>query len=312
MPEESSPQFADALARFVFEHAAVRGALVSLDGACREILDCHPYPPALRRAMSELLAAATLLASTLKFKGALIVQLQGDGPVRLLVVESDANLSLRATAQWKETAVTLPEHASLAELAGGSAHGRLAITLDPKDGGPLYQGIVALEAQSIATLIEHYLRTSEQIDSRMTIATEGTRVRGLLLQRLPGATEADEGTWTRAAACVDELPQDALLARRSAPDLLHAYFPHDDVRLFKARPARFACSCSEERVANALRMIGRVEVETILAEQGLIGVTCEFCNRHYTFVAEDARALFAAPNDAASSPRPARQGPIRH
>jgi molecular chaperone Hsp33 len=307
------PPFTDALARFVFEHAAVRGALVSLDSACREILDCHPYPPALRRVMSELLAAATLLASTLKFKGALIVQLQGDGPVRLLVVESDANLSLRATAQWKEeTAAALPESASLAELAGGAAHGRLAITLDPKDGGPLYQGIVALEAHSIASLIEHYLRTSEQIDSRMTIATEGARVRGLLLQRLPGATEADDETWSRAAVRVGELSDDALLARRDAPALLQAYFPHDDVRLFKARAARFLCSCSEERVANALRMIGRVEVETILTEQGLIGVTCEFCNRHYTFVAEDARALFAAPKGAASSARPARQGPIRH
>src|SRR5206468_2942346 len=165
--------------------SAVRGAIVSLDGACREILDCHPYPPALRRVLSELLAAATLLASTLKFKGALIVQLQGDGPVRLLVVESDAALSLRATAQWKEAA-------------------------------------------------------------------------------------ADDETWARAAACVAALPSDMLLARRSAPELLHAQFPHDDVRLFKARPARFACSCSEERVANALRMIGRTEVETILAEQGLI------------------------------------------
>ena len=308
----ASPPFTDALARFVFEHAAVRGAIVSLDDACRDILDCHPYPPALRRVLSELLAAATLLASTLKFKGALIVQLQGDGPVRLLVVESDAALSLRATAQWKEAAATLPATASLAELAGGAEHGRLAITLDPKDGGPLYQGIVALEAREIATLIEHYLRTSEQIDSRMSIATEGPRVRGLLLQRLPGAAPADDDTWARAAACVDALPAEVLLARRSASELLHAQFPHDDVRLFKARPARFACSCSEERVANALRMIGRAEVETILAEQGLIGVTCEFCNRQYTFVAEDARALFDAERRAAAGSRASTQGPIRH
>ena len=190
-----NPPFADALARFVLEHAAVRGALVSLDGACREILDCHPYPPALRRVLAELLAASALLASTLKFKGALIVQLQGDGPVRLLVVECDASLALRATAQWKETAAALPASASLAELAGGPDHGRLVITLDPKDGGPLYQGVVALEAASVATLFEHYLRTSEQIDSRMAIAADGPRARGLLLQRLPGATAADDDTW---------------------------------------------------------------------------------------------------------------------
>ncbi len=173
-----NPPFADALARFVLEHAAVRGALVSLDGACREILDCHPYPPPLRHVLAELLAASALLASTLKFKGALIVQLQGDGPVRLLVVECDASLALRATAQWKETAAVLSASASLAELAGGPEHGRLVITLDPKDGGPLYQGVVALEAASVAKLFEHYLRTSEQIDSRMAIAADGPRARG--------------------------------------------------------------------------------------------------------------------------------------
>jgi molecular chaperone Hsp33 len=287
------PPFANALARFVLEHAAVRGALVSLDGACREILDCHPYPPALRHVIAELLAATALLASTLKFKGALIVQLQGDGPVRLLVVECDATLALRATAQWKDAAAALPASASLAELAGGPEHGRLVITLDPKDGGPLYQGVVALEAASVAALIEHYLRTSEQIDSRMAIATDGRRARGLLLQRLPGATAADDATWERAAARVEGILPEALLARVAAPELLHAHFPDDDVRLFKARAASFSCSCSEERVANALRLIGRAEVESILAEQGLVGVTCEFCNRHYTFVAEDARALFA-------------------
>jgi molecular chaperone Hsp33 len=308
----TSPPFADALSRFVFEHAAVRGALVSLDGACRDILDCHPYPPALQRSLAELLAAATLLASTLKFKGALIVQLQSDGPVRLLVVECDATLTLRATAQWNDAAAALPAAATLAELAGGPEHGRLAITLDPKDGGPLYQGIVALEAHSIASLIEHYLRTSEQIDSRMTIATEGARVRGLLLQRLPGASAADDETWIRAAARVEALPAATLLARSGAPELLQGCLPDDDVRLFAPRATRFACSCSEERVANALRLIGRIEVDSILAEQGLIGITCEFCNKQYTFVAEDARALFATDRGTAAGSRPKSQGPVRH
>ena len=270
------PPFADALARFVFEHAAVRGALVSLDDACRDILDCHPYPPALRRALSELLAAATLLASTLKFKGALIVQLQGDGPVRLLVVECDANLSLRATAQWKDTADTLPATASLADLAGGAARGRLAITLDPKDGGPLYQGIVALEAASIASLIEHYLRTSEQIDSRMAIATDGPRVRGLLLQRLPGAKPADDDTWMRAAPRFDTMQPETLLARAGAAELLQAHFPDDDVRLFAARPARFACSCSRrarrERLADDRSRRGREHPRGAGADRGHLRV----------------------------------------
>jgi molecular chaperone Hsp33 len=291
----TGPVLVDALARFVFEHSAVRGALVSLDDACRDILRCHAYPPALSRVLAELLAATALLASTLKFKGALVVQLQGDGPVRLLVVECTADLALRATAQWNAAAEALPHDASLAQLAGGRAHGRLAISLDPKDGSPIHQGIVALEATSIALLIEHYLTKSEQIESALAIATEDGHARGLLLQRLPGAAAHDDATWARVAAIARNTPSAGLFVNGGADAVLQRRFPDDDLRLFSARAVRFACSCSQERVANALRMIGRVEVESILDEQGQVGVTCEFCNRSYTFDAEDARALFDQP-----------------
>lgn len=289
----ASRKLADALAHFVFEGAAVRGAVASVDGCCRDILACHPYPPALRRVLAELLAAAALLASTLKFRGSLIVQLQGKGPVRMLVVECDATLALRATAQWGSDAEALPGDADLATLAGGPADARLAITLDPKDGGPLYQGIVGLEAASIAALIEHYLTSSEQIDSRLVLATTAHGARGVLLQRLPGAGPADQGAWERIAATMDTIGGGDLLGAGDAAGLLSAWFPDHDIRLFDPRPLRFACGCSEQRIVGALRLLGRVEVESILAEQGMVGVTCEFCNRHYTFVAADARALFA-------------------
>ena len=299
-----SVPFVDVLARFVFERVAVRGALVSLDDACREILACHAYPPPLARVLAELLAAAALLASTLKFKGALVVQLQGEGPVRLLVVECSANLELRATAQWNAEIERLAPDAPLSALAGDPASSRLAITLDPKDGGPIYQGIVALAASSIASLIEHYLATSEQIDSRMVLAASGTRVRGMLLQRLPDAGERDEQTWREAVARVDTLGPGELIAATGVDTFLRSCFSDDDVRLFTPRATRFRCSCSEERVANTLRMLGRAEIESILAEQGLVGVTCEFCNRRYTFVAEDARALFSGGSAPVAGPPP--------
>ena len=163
----------------MFERAAVRGALVTLDAASRAILDCHPYPPALRRVLAELLAASALLASTLKFTGSLIVQLQGDGPVRLLVVECNDALELRATAQWDaERTTALGPDATLAELAGGATQGRLVITLDPKGNGTIYQGIVTLETASVAGLIEHYLATSEQLASRLVLATDARPRRG--------------------------------------------------------------------------------------------------------------------------------------
>jgi molecular chaperone Hsp33 len=302
----------DALSPFVFERAAVRGALVSLDTCCRDILACHAYPAALRQMLSELLAASALLASTLKFKGSLIVQLRGDGPVRMLVVECDAALTLRATAQWDRDVASLPAAADLATLAGGSAHARLAITLDPKDGGPLYQGIVGLEAASIATLIEHYLTASEQIESRLVLATQGDSVRGLLLQRLPGAGPADDATWHSAAAAAAALAPDELLGAASAEDFLCARFPERDIRLFEPRVARFACGCSPERIGNALRLLGRAEVEGILTEQGRIGVTCEFCNRQYTLVAADARALFVDDHAATGRPRAAPPDGMPH
>ena len=284
--------FADTVTRFHFERAAVRGAVVSLDDAGREILDQHSYPAALRRALAELLAASALLASALAFKGTLIVQLQGTGPVTLLVVECTADLGLRATAQWRETVAALPEDASLRVLAGDPETSRLAIMLDPKDGGPIYQGVVALEATSIAELIEHYLTTSEQIDSRLALATDSTRTRGLLLQRMPSAGPDDDATWRRAATATD-IDAAEFLQARSVEVVLAARFPTDDIRVMKGRPLRFHCDCSSERVSNALRMLGRAEIESILAEQGMIGVKCEFCGRSYSLGAADALALFA-------------------
>jgi molecular chaperone Hsp33 len=215
------------------------------------------------------------------------------GPVRLLVVECTADLGLRATAQWRDAATLLPEDAPLRALAGDPQTCRLAIMLDPKDGGPVYQGIVALEAASIATLFEHYLTTSEQIDSRLVLATDARHARGMLLQRMPSAGPDDDVTWRHATSGFDPETTD-LLGAGSVEALLAAQFPNDDIRVMGPRGVRFRCDCSSDRVGNALRLLGRAEVESILAEQGMIGVTCEFCNRRYSFVAADALALFAA------------------
>lgn len=288
----------DALTRFVFERAPVRGALVSLDAASRAILDCHPYPPALRRILAELLAATTLLASTVKFAGSLIVQLQGDGPVRLLVVECNDALELRATAQWDEagTAAFGPD-ATLAELAGGATRGRLVITLDPKGNGTIYQGIVTLETSSIAALIEHYLATSEQLASRLVLATDAGRAAGLLVQRLPAGDVVWESrpddTWTRAGESLTQIDPVILLAPGTTEALLADSFPSDDVRVFQPKNVTFRCSCSRERVERALRIAGREEIESILAERNDVVVTCEFCNHRYAFAETEARAVFA-------------------
>ena len=288
----------DTLTRFVFEHAALRGALVDLGPAAQTVLAGNAYPPALKRVLAELLAAAALLASTLKFEGRLSMQLQGDGPVRLLVVECTDALALRATAQWDEARVAaLDNHAPLVDLAGGPERGRFVLTLDPRAGGALYQGIVTLEGESVAGLIEHYLATSEQLASRILLAAEGQSASGLIVQRLPGATEEDTATWQRIGRQLDARAADVLGAG-SVESRLRSLFPEDDLRVFAARVVEARCSCSRERVANALRIAGAAEIDSILAERGEVLVTCEFCNCAYTFAPDEARALFDPPSAA--------------
>ena len=283
----------DALVPFVFEGAAVRGALVRVPTVAATIVAAHPYPPALARALAELTAASVLLASTLKLDGSLLLQIAGEGPVRLAVVECTGALDVRATAQWDAARThALGDRATLVALAGG-ALGRMTITLDPRDAGTLYQGIVALEAETVAGLIEHYLAASEQLSSRLLLSARDARAAGLLLQRLPSSGAADDATWERVTRTLDALAPDALAADAQSLVLLARWFPDDDLRVFEARPVRARCSCSRERVENALRIAGRDEIEAALAERGDVEVTCEFCNRRYAFTPVEARSVFA-------------------
>jgi molecular chaperone Hsp33 len=286
--------FEDNLTRFVFDRSAVRGAVVSLDTAYRDILACHTYPAAIQRVLGETLAAVCLLANSLKFAGSLVLQFHGAGTLRLLVVECSAALELRATAQWQGE---VRDNAVLADLVHGASTSRMVLTLDPKDGGPLYQGVVALEGSSIAALFEHYLAKSEQLESRLWLRAARGRARGMLLQRMPGSTEADTDTWRRASKAIEA--RSRLFDAEDAHQALAALFPADDLRAFPPCKPRFACSCSRERVEAALRLLGHTEVDNILAERGMVGVDCEFCNRRYELEADEARALFAAPDPVA-------------
>jgi len=291
----------DSLSRFVVEGAAVRGARVRLASTSAAILGAHPYPPALARVLAEVCGAATLLAAALKFDGSLIVQLVGAGPVRLLVVECNPGPALRAMAQWDEARVrALPDHATLDALAGDAGAARLSITLDPREGGPMYQGIVTLESASVATMIEHYLAASEQVASRLALVANGAEVSGLLLQRMPSSQPADDLTWARVSRALGDAGADAVAAAARSNEGLAALFPDDDLRIFTPVEPRFECGCSRQRVGGALRVAGRAEIEEALAADGQVEVVCEFCARRYLFTPDEARALF--PADGAAAP----------
>jgi molecular chaperone Hsp33 len=284
----------DSLSRFVFEGAAVRGTRVRLSQTSRAILGSHAYPPSLKRVLAELTGAAALLAAALKFDGRLSVQLVGEGPVRLIVVECNPTLALRATAQWDEPQVrALPQDATLDRLAGGALQARLAITLDPRDSGPLYQGIVALETASVASTIEHYLSTSEQVASKLALIVDDGEVAGVLLQRMPASGPADDATWARAIAALESAPPEMIVGATNSDSGLANLFAEHDLRVFKASTPRFECSCSRARVEGALRIAGRDEIEAALEDDGEVEVVCEFCGREYTFAPDEARALFA-------------------
>lgn len=283
----------DLLHRFLFEHAAIRGEHVFLDASWRAVLDRHSYPPAVRNLLGELMAAAALLSATLKFTGSIILQIQGEGPVRLLVVEATSERTLRGMAQWE----TLPETHAPAGLIG---NGRFVITIDPREGGQRYQGIVGIEGDSVAAMLENYLRRSEQLESRLWLAADAEHAAGLLLQRLPGGHDEDEDAWNRASRLGSTVTTAELLSLPGR-DILHRLFHEEDLRLFEPEPVRFACTCSRERVVAMLRMLGYAEVQSILREQGNVDVHCEFCNKQYKYDPVDTEQLFAAESGAPAS-----------
>jgi molecular chaperone Hsp33 len=278
----------DTLQRFLFEHAPIRGEVAHLDATWRAVLERHEYPPVLRTILGELMAAGALLAATLKFDGSIILQLQGSGPVKLIVVECTSEQTLRATAKWTRE---LPEHgAGLADLLGD---GRFVITLVPADGRQSYQGVVAIDPAGVAASLEHYMQRSEQLETRLWLAAGEERAAGLLLQKLPEREDVDDDSWNRATQLAATVTAPELL-KLPAQNLLHRLYHQEDIRLFDPRPVSFRCSCSGERVAAMLRMLGYAEVRSILDERDTVEVICEFCNRAYRYDSVDAEQLFAA------------------
>jgi molecular chaperone Hsp33 len=276
----------DSLHVFLFEHCAVRGAIVQLDAAWRFMRSLRAYPAVVEALLGESIVAAALLASTLKrTHGSLSLQMQGDGPLGLLFAECSSDYGLRATAYWSGPIAPAP----LSSLLGS---GRCVITLG-SGGAPSYQGIVPIESSTLAQALEAYMERSEQLQTQIALDAGSDAAVGLLLQRIPGGTDADPDDWNRIRHLAHTVSAREL-RELTVPTLLRRLFPQDDVRLFDGRPLAFACSCSEQRVQGMLLGLGRAEAEAVLAERGRMEVACEFCGQVYTFDAERCRALFAA------------------
>ncbi len=309
--------------KFLFDGLPVRGVLVRLTDAWQEVLARRAahcalggYPPALQSLLGELTAAAVLLQSNIKFDGALVLQLHGDGPLQLAVVEVQADFALRATATLVGAA---PAGAGFAEWVNAAGQARCAITLDPQSRQPgqqPYQGVVPLvDAQgqalgSVAATLQNYLRQSEQLDTTLVLAANGQSAAGLLIQRLPtlgagnlagAAGDAatpevlSEDAYQRIALLAQSLKADELLGL-DADTVLHRLFWQEKLLRFApllgAQGPRFACTCGRERVARMILALGAQEAASVLRERADIEVGCDFCGAQYRFDAVDVAQIF--------------------
>lgn len=282
----------DTLQRFLFERHAIRGSRVHLDATWKAVLDRHEYPEPVKQLLGEMLSAAALLTTTLKIQGRMIMQIQGSGPLKLLVVECTNNLTLRAVAKCDDDIQVM----SLSELIGDA---QLVISLEAEHQKERYQSIVELKGDSLAEALTGYLNQSDQLPTYLWLASDQQQSGGLLIQRLPETgVEKDEDAWNRVHQLSNTISEQELLSL-SHEELIHRLYHEEDVRVFDADPVCFRCSCSRERVANMFTTLGYDEVKDMLKEQGVLEVACEFCYHKYEFDEVDVEQLFAS-----ETPRP--------
>ncbi len=293
----------DTLQKILFQNANVRGSFVELDDVWTEILSHHSYPMPVMKLLGEMTAAVVLLSGSIKFNGSTIMQIQGHGPVRLLVVECSNTLQIRATAKLNDQ-VPVKETDTFSSLVNADGQGRCIITLDPHDRMPgqrPYQGIVSLDGKSVAEVIENYMKRSEQLDTRIWLAADDTHTKGLMLQRMPAQRDEqgteitdgkeDEKLWQHLVALASTLTTEEMLSTDIAT-LQHRLFWEETMTVFEPLQPTFHCSCNREKVGNMLKMLGQAEVNSALQEQGTLIINCDYCGKSYTFDSIDCNTLF--------------------
>jgi molecular chaperone Hsp33 len=304
----------DSLHRFIFEHYPIRGHLVHLDASWRALIEHRDYPEVIREALGEAVVASLLLAATIKFEGVLSLQLQGPGPIQLLLAQCTSGLGVRGLARYGE------DLESGATAAGGMhdliGAGNLTVTLESDDGSQRYQGIVPIAGARLADSLQIYFENSEQLPTRLWLYADEQGAAGMLLQRLPGEGSvavpvpgtavadpaAIDDAWRRVQLIGATLTPEELRSLADA-EIVHRLFNEDDVRIFEPAPVYFRCRCSRDRVSGMLQGLGETETRSILAERGEVEVRCDFCNRAYVFDAVDVAQLFnkGVASDAGSS-----------
>lgn len=284
----------DQLHRYLFENYAVRGELVTVSETLEQILANHQYPQPVKTLLAELLVATSLLTATLKFAGDITVQLQGDGPMSLAVINGNNQQQLRGVARVQGD---VPDNADLKTLVG---NGYLVITISPEEG-ERYQGVVGLEGDTLAECLEDYFQRSEQLPTRLIIRTgehEGKPAAGGMLLQVMPAQNAQTNDFEHLATLTETLKAEEIFSLPAA-DVLWRLYHEEEVTVYEPQAVEFKCTCSRERCAGALKTLPEEEINSILAEDGEIDMHCDYCGNHYVFTPMDVAEIRsnAAPAD---------------
>jgi len=275
----------DQLNRYIFDEAHVRGELVQANKTYQEIVTNHNYPAAINLLMGELLVATSMLTALLKFEGSIAVQLQGEGPVSLVVVNGDDQQQLRGVARVHGAVTT----SKLTEIF---TKGYMAITITPKQG-ERYQGIVALDKDTLSECLEAYFEQSEQLKTHFWLRSDSENAAGMMIQALPDDSDNDDA-YHNLRQLTDTIKAQELFSL-DATTILTRLYHQEEVRIFEPQDLSYRCGCSKERSGAAIVSVGRAEAESIIEEQGQISMHCDYCDTQYLFFANDVATLFMDP-----------------
>jgi molecular chaperone Hsp33 len=300
----------DTLRTLIFDQSSCRAHLVHLTDAWQQVVSHNTYPAPVQKVLGELVAASTMLSASLKFEGSLIIQIQGDGPIRLLVAECNSRLGLRATVKLAENS-QIPENATFKDLVNATGKGICAIILDPRNrlpGQEPYQGIVPLAGSTVADSLEAYMHSSEQLETRLILNADANAAAGVMLQQMPqhggivSSKEFDADGWDRLKALVNTLQTPEHL-NTDTDELAKRLFWEEDPDGLAQRQAHFECTCSRDKVERMLVSLGQTELDDALSEAPTVEIQCDFCNANYSFTRDECNALFASgPDSSETSP----------
>ncbi len=275
----------DTLQRFMFEHASIRGEIAHLADTYKTIMHQHPYPPPVKKLLGEALISCLLLAGSIKFEGDVSLQFHGDKRLPLLLIQCDHQLHIRAFAKYQEEGNDIDYNSAFLQ-------GKMVLIINQHKKTQAYQSVVPIRSTSMSENLSHYFSQSEQVATQVWLAVNEDAAAGMLLQLMPGQDTLQREQFWEYAVQLGQTISDHELLTLDNPTILHRLYHETELRLYTARPVRFHCRCTPEKMKQVLTVLGEKDVQQLLQEKGQVDVRCDFCNQQYLFDSIDITLLF--------------------